>query len=276
MHKSFSFLLLSLALFAWASPALAQSVTGPVRVVDGDTLVMRGERIRIHGIDAPEARQSCDNGRWACGQASTDMMTRLVANQPVTCQGRDRDPYGRLVAVCFNHQGLDVGRELVRAGLATAYRRFSSDYVNDEDSAKAQGAGMWSGEFSNPAQHRQGNPQGSTGGGFARPIEPSDTLSGLAVNSVRAVAGFAGRVIGEVARSSASGGAASGRGGYADFHDYNSDGIVDGGPSSRRSSSHPSALTPPSQGMAPPGAQGAGGLSADQVCALAAMLDRPC
>ena len=40
------------------APALAD-VTGPARVIDGDTLEVQGERIRLDGIDAPESRQLC-------------------------------------------------------------------------------------------------------------------------------------------------------------------------------------------------------------------------
>ena len=49
--------------------ALADAI-GPARIIDGDTLDIAGERIRLHGIDAPESRQSCVVGSevWRCGQ----------------------------------------------------------------------------------------------------------------------------------------------------------------------------------------------------------------
>jgi endonuclease YncB( thermonuclease family) len=43
-----------------AAPATAAEITGPVRVIDGDTLDLAGTRIPLWGIDAPETRQTCE------------------------------------------------------------------------------------------------------------------------------------------------------------------------------------------------------------------------
>ena len=118
-------LTLAAALLLFASPALAQTITGPARVIDGDTLGVSGQRIRLHGIDAPESRQ------W-CGKYATKALRSLIAGNPVSCQERDVDRYGHIVAVCLNAEGQDVGAELVRLGWALAYRQFSQDYVGEE------------------------------------------------------------------------------------------------------------------------------------------------
>ncbi len=130
----------------------AQGLVGPARVIDGDTLEVVGLRIRIHGIDAPEARQLCSTGteQTACGQQATQEMRDLIRGEPVRCEPRDIDRYGRIVAVCMNHEGKDVGREMVRSGWALAYRQYGLDYVADEEAASATSEGMWETTFVAP------------------------------------------------------------------------------------------------------------------------------
>ena len=142
-----------------ASPALAQDITGPACVIDGDTLDIAGDRIRLHGIDAPESRQTCARGEREvrCGRAATAALRRLIDNELVSCHERDVDRYGRTVAVCLNAEGQDVGAELVRQGWALAYRQFSDDYVGQEGEARDTGLGMWRGEFVAPWDWRRGD-----------------------------------------------------------------------------------------------------------------------
>ena len=104
-------------------PALALAdITGPARVIDGDTLEIEGQRIRLHGIDAPETDQPCRlNGeRWRCGQDAADALAEKIGRQPVTCHELDRGPYGRSVATC-TVDGEDIGEWLVSSGWAVAY-----------------------------------------------------------------------------------------------------------------------------------------------------------
>jgi len=94
---------LTLALIMPISVAIAD-VTGKPRVIDGDTVEIAGERIRLNGIDTPEANQSCldDTGkRWRCGREATHALSTIVGDQAITCKGDERDKYKRLIAVCF-------------------------------------------------------------------------------------------------------------------------------------------------------------------------------
>ncbi len=150
-------LILGLALFLIGAPANAD-ITGPARVIDGDTIEIAGERIRLHGIDAPEAKQTCQDDydkEWDCGQEATFALAKMVGNLTVTCKGNQRDKYGRLIAVCFvGNQNLNA--ELVRQGWALAYRRYSMDYVDDEKAARVALKGLWNGVFVPPWEWRRG------------------------------------------------------------------------------------------------------------------------
>ena len=136
------------------APAGAQAITGEATVVDGDTLVIGTERIRILGIDAPESNQDCGDG-WPCGQEATSAVEDLTRGKSIRCEGDTRDFYGRLIAICYAGS-VDIGGDLVRRGLALAYRRYSMAYVEQEDEARQHGRGMWSGAFVAPWDWRRG------------------------------------------------------------------------------------------------------------------------
>lgn len=132
------------------------ALQGAVRVVDGDTLAMGETRIRLFGIDAPEALQRCDpSGRnWACGVWSADKLREIVTGAKLICAVQDTDRYGRSVASC-SADGRDVGSLMVRAGAAIAYRAYSQDYVADENLARAEARGLWNGAATDPSLYRR-------------------------------------------------------------------------------------------------------------------------
>lgn len=139
----------------WASISSAQDA--PVRIIDGDTLDIAGERVRLHGIDAPEKDQTCsiDDRVWECGIAAWGYLVQLLAGQVITCDPRDIDKYGRTVAVCFAG-GEDVNATMVAEGWALAYREYSPDYIPQEAAAEAVGLGLWQGDFVPPWEWRRG------------------------------------------------------------------------------------------------------------------------
>ena len=145
-----------LLLFVSSNPVIAD-VVGSARVIDGDTLEISGQRIRIHGIDAPEGRQTCTRGQtiWLCGKKAAKAMIALVRGSEVKCEAIDTDRYGRIVGKCFAN-GRDVGEALVMDDLALAYRQYSTDYIQVEASAKAARRGLWAGEFVAPWDWRKG------------------------------------------------------------------------------------------------------------------------
>jgi endonuclease YncB( thermonuclease family) len=146
----------TLCLASLSFAASAETLSGPARVIDGDTIELAGERVRLHGIDTPEARQLCEaeGAEYRCGDMATAYLAGLTQGNQVSCQGAKRDRYKRLIAVCYVG-GNDLSAALVRAGWAVAYRRYSMDYVDDEDAARSDGVGMWCGSFEMPWEWRR-------------------------------------------------------------------------------------------------------------------------
>lgn len=145
------FLLMSVGLITCQEaikPANAQPATqiiGRASVIDGDTIEIRGQRIRLWGIDAPESAQTCtgDNGAIEpAGRRSANALAEFIGEANVTCTERDRDRYGRAVSVC-TVQAVDVSREMVAQGWSRAFVRYSRDYVAEEQSAREAERGAW-------------------------------------------------------------------------------------------------------------------------------------
>lgn len=126
-------------------------LTGLVTVTDGDTIKLQDETVRLRGIDAPEGRQYCHQGRMAvlCGQIAAARLRDLAGGKVVTCKGKKRDRYRRLIAKCSVDR-LDLGEMMVGEGWALAYRRYSQDYTDEEASARKSGKGLWAMEFQAP------------------------------------------------------------------------------------------------------------------------------
>jgi endonuclease YncB( thermonuclease family) len=129
----------------------AAALEGPVVVTDGDSLEMNGTRIRLFGIDAPEAGQSCAKAgvQYDCGATATAALRRLTENQHVRCAAEGLDRYGRTLAVC-RVGNVEVNAWMVRQGHALSFRRYSEAYVPDENDARMKRRGIWQGSFDAP------------------------------------------------------------------------------------------------------------------------------
>jgi endonuclease YncB( thermonuclease family) len=144
------------ALILLAFPALSDDITGTARIVDGDTIWIDDTKIRLWGIDAPEAKQVCqrDGKHWRCGEAATEALRQFIGTSPVTCENHGKDRYGRMIGKC-SVNGLDIGAEMVSRGLALAYTRYSRYYLPNQNEAHAAGAGMFAGQFMPPWEWRR-------------------------------------------------------------------------------------------------------------------------
>lgn len=139
-----------------ASPAWGDSVQGRARVIDGDTLAIGQQKVRLFGIDAPEHDQSCKDAQgrdWACGAVAKARLKALVAGGQTLCEGDDRDRYGRLLARCTT-PGHALNATMVAEGMAEAYRKYALDFVTEEAQARAAHRGIWRGAHQAPEAFR--------------------------------------------------------------------------------------------------------------------------
>jgi endonuclease YncB( thermonuclease family) len=152
------FVVLGLAALAWQpSPetALSRAMSGAY-VLDGDTLRVGSESIRLQGIDAPELRQTCSDG-WAAGEAARRALVALVARGTPSCMRVATDRYGRTVAIC-QVNGEDIGEAMVRQGMAWAYTTYSMRYAADEIRARFARVGVHARSCDSPAHWRAAHP----------------------------------------------------------------------------------------------------------------------
>lgn len=142
----------------FALPPEPPAIVGRATVIDGDTLEIHGQRIRLWGVDAPESRQTCERAgsAYRCGQEASNALSGWIGQRTVTCTPRGRpDRYRRIIAQC-RVQGADMAIFLVGRGYALDYRRYSGGhYAQAESLARDERRGVWAGEFDRPWDWRQ-------------------------------------------------------------------------------------------------------------------------
>ena len=132
------------------------SFADSLRVVDGDTIVLNGEKIRFSGIDTPELKQTClkDGQKVPCGMNAKSLLAEKIGNATIECISEGKDTYKRTLAECFV-DGESLSKFLVRSGYAFAYRKYSTKFVKDEEFAKVNKLGMWAMTFQYPWDFRK-------------------------------------------------------------------------------------------------------------------------
>ncbi|MGO7979589.1 thermonuclease family protein [Rhizobium johnstonii] len=114
------FSLMVAGLVLTSAPAGAEELIGRASVIDGDTIDIAGQRIRLNGIDAPESWQSCRDAAgkpYRCGKdAAFALDDFLSQSRPTRCLGHGHDRYRRTVADCFRADGTSVNAWLVGQG----------------------------------------------------------------------------------------------------------------------------------------------------------------
>ncbi len=151
------YLVPALLLIAASGPLAADDLSGPVRVVDGDTLALAGTTINLWGYDAPELAQDCsvDGEKWSCGWEAAQHLQTFTQGKTVTCRQKNKAaPEDRLYKCAVGT--LDLGAEMIEVGLALPdWPTSARYYIRSYQEARGQGRGMHKGSFEAPWDWRQ-------------------------------------------------------------------------------------------------------------------------
>jgi endonuclease YncB( thermonuclease family) len=137
--------------------------SGVAFAIDGDSLKVGENEVRLLGIDAPEYRQNCFNSKnqeYACGQASHKFLIDLAGKKNVQCFYNQKDRYNRFLAKCYVGE-VSINEEILKNGMAVIYDFKNSEAKYDalEESAKKQKLGIWQGKFQLPKEYRKSHPR---------------------------------------------------------------------------------------------------------------------
>ena len=148
----------------------SEEIKGLAKIIDGDTVYINSKKIRLEGIDAPEIKQQCKKDffkisahigfnftkDYSCGVVSKNKLIEKIDNTVVICISTSKDRYKRYLATCYKKK-INLNKWMVRRGYAVAYKRYSKDYVRDENYARENKLGIWQGKFIRPEKWRKLN-----------------------------------------------------------------------------------------------------------------------
>ena len=164
MQKKFFFSILFF-IFSFYQVSKSEIIYGEATVVDGDTIKINDNKIRLFGIDAPEKKQMCKKiflsisffsfeKDYPCGVISTQKLKNLLNKKIIKCYVEGKDIFKRKLAICFRNK-LNINSWLVRNGHAVAYKKYSKKYLMEEIEAKNDKRGLWQGKFEMPWDWRK-------------------------------------------------------------------------------------------------------------------------
>ncbi len=172
MKKLTLFLFSILTLFfiapSYSEEKFISNFAEKVKVIDGDTIKLGKEKIRFHGIDAPEIKQICrdkHDSPYMCGIVAKNFLIDLIRRRGVNeqkkvyCYYSERDRYKRIIGKCYigADSEFNISLSMVRTGNAIVYEKYSQDYLEEQNNAKIFGWGIWQGKFISPEEWRRKN-----------------------------------------------------------------------------------------------------------------------
>ena len=106
------------------------------RVIDGDTFIASGIKIRLWGIDAPERGETM----YAI---SSKVLELFLESGKLECKQINTDRYNRSIMHCYSGNS-DLGATMVKAGFARDYKKYSGGFYQLEQSFAREGRlGLW-------------------------------------------------------------------------------------------------------------------------------------
>jgi endonuclease YncB( thermonuclease family) len=139
------------------TPGIKPNLSGPARVIDGNTIIVAGQTLRLYGLEAPDLGQTCrskENRDWPCGRAAAAALRQYIGERPVGCLTRTRDAADRLISTC-RVGGTDLNAWLVEQGWALACKGCFGGFPLEQGRARLARRGLWSGRFEEPEDWRR-------------------------------------------------------------------------------------------------------------------------
>ncbi len=151
-------------LLIWCPNVLAEErLSGTPRVIDGDTIELAGEKIRLACVDTPESdyrskTQYCLDNETNCGKLAKEALQKMIGTHDVTCYYTKRDVYGRILGTCRKYRFIDdalmsiketYNYMLLEQGYAWYYNggKECKKYKEAFLDAKKEGYGLFNEEF---------------------------------------------------------------------------------------------------------------------------------
>jgi endonuclease YncB( thermonuclease family) len=138
---------------------LEHSFSGKISVIDGDSIRVGENEVRLMGIDAPEYKQTCfdaKNIEYSCGKISREFLLNFANQKDGVCHYHQKDKYNRFLAKCYIGEVV-INEEIVKNGMAVIYNFGNGDPKLDELELQAKNnhLGIWRGAFQLPKDYRK-------------------------------------------------------------------------------------------------------------------------
>jgi endonuclease YncB( thermonuclease family) len=136
-------------------------ISGIAFPVDGDSIKINQESVRLVGIDAPEYKQKCldkNYQEYNCGEISSKFLNNLIRGKNIICHYEEKDMYNRYLGICYLDK-ININQEILRSGMAIIYNPATADdkLKQLELEARTNKIGIWQGSFLEPKEYRRKN-----------------------------------------------------------------------------------------------------------------------